>query len=43
MYKFSSDFMKYLECTWKGVTYNRNFLEADFNKLSKKKAYLEAV
>jgi hypothetical protein len=42
-YIFSSNSAKCSECTRKGVSYDRNFIEADFDKLSKKKAYLEAI
>jgi hypothetical protein len=41
IYKFSRDSIKCFKCTYKRVFYNRNFLEADFDKLFKKKAYLE--
>jgi hypothetical protein len=40
---FSRDSIKCLECTYKSVLYNENFLEADFNKLSKEKVKLEAA
>jgi hypothetical protein len=40
---FSRDFIKCLECTYKSVSYNRNFLEADFDKLLEEKAKLEAA
>jgi hypothetical protein len=40
---FSRDSIKCLECTYKSVSCDRNFLEADFDKLSKKKAKLEAA
>jgi hypothetical protein len=43
LYMFSRDSIKCLECTYKSVAYNRNFLEIDFNKLSKEKAYLKAI
>jgi hypothetical protein len=35
--------MKYSKCTYKSVSCDRNFLEADFDKLLKEKAYLEVV
>jgi uncharacterized membrane protein YqjE len=40
---FSKDSVKCLECTRKSVSCDRNFLEADFDKLSKEKAKLEAT
>jgi hypothetical protein len=40
---FSEDSIKCLEYTRKSVSYNRNFLEADFDKLSKEKTKLEAT
>jgi hypothetical protein len=43
MCKFSSDSIKCSKCTCKEVAYNRNFLEANFNKFLKEKACLEAV
>jgi hypothetical protein len=40
---FSSNSVKYSECTRKGVSCDGNFVEADFDKLSKEKARLEAA
>ena len=40
---FSRDSTKCSKCTYKGVSCDGNFLEADFNKLLKEKARLEAV
>jgi hypothetical protein len=39
----SKDSIKCSKCTCKEVAYDRNFLEADFDRLSKKKARLEAI
>jgi hypothetical protein len=38
---FSKDSVKCSKCTYKGVSYNRNFLEADFDKLLDEKACLK--
>jgi hypothetical protein len=43
LYIFSRDSIKCSKYTYKEVSYNRNFLEANFDKLSKEKAYLEAI
>jgi hypothetical protein len=43
LYVFSRDSTKCSKCTRKGVPYDRNFLEADFDKLSEEKARLEAI
>jgi hypothetical protein len=43
IYKFSRDSIKCSKCTYKGVSYNRNFSKADFNKLLEEKACLEAI
>jgi hypothetical protein len=40
---FSRDSIKCSKCTYKSVSYDRNFLEANFDKLSKEKAKLEAT
>jgi hypothetical protein len=40
---FSGDSAKCSECTWKSVSCDGNFSEADFDKLSKEKAKLEAA
>jgi hypothetical protein len=40
---FSRDFIKCSEYTRKSVPYNKNFLEADFNKLLDKKLKLKAT
>jgi hypothetical protein len=40
---FSRDSIKCSKYTHKGVTYNRNFLKADFDKLSKEKEKLETA
>jgi hypothetical protein len=40
---FSRDSIKCSKYTHKGVSYDRNFLEADFNQLFKEKACLKAV
>jgi hypothetical protein len=40
---FSRDSIKCSKCTYKGVSYNRNFLEVDFDKLLEKKAYLKVA
>jgi hypothetical protein len=43
IYVFSGDSVKCSECTRKSVSCDRNFSEADFNKLSEEKAKLEAA
>jgi hypothetical protein len=40
---FSGDSSKCSKCTRKGVVYNGNFFEADFDKLLKEKDRLEAT
>jgi hypothetical protein len=40
---FSKNSTKCSKCTRKGVSYDRNFSKADFDKLSEEKARLEAV
>jgi hypothetical protein len=40
---FSGNSIKCSKCTYKSVPYDRNFSEADFNKLSKEKVKLEAT
>jgi hypothetical protein len=40
---FSGDYIKCSKCTHKGVSYNRNFLEVDFDKLLEEKACLKAI
>jgi hypothetical protein len=40
---FSKDSVKCSECTRKSVSCDRNFSEADFDKLSEEKAKLEAT
>jgi hypothetical protein len=40
---FSGDSVKCSECTRKSVSYDGNFSEADFDKLSEEKAKLEAA
>jgi hypothetical protein len=40
---FSGDSFKCSECTCKGVVYDGNFSEADFDKLLKEKDRLEAA
>jgi hypothetical protein len=43
LYMFSGDSSKCSECTRKGVGCDRNFSEADFDKLSEEKDRLEAA
>jgi hypothetical protein len=43
IYRFSTDFIKCSKYTHKDVSCNGNFSKADFDKLSKKKAHLEAI
>jgi hypothetical protein len=43
IYVFSGDSVKCSEYTRKSISCNGNFLEADFDKLSKEKAKLEAT
>jgi hypothetical protein len=40
---FSSDSAKCSEYTWKGVSYDGNFVEVDFDKLSEKREKLEVA
>jgi hypothetical protein len=40
---FSRDSSKCSKCIYKGVSYNRNFSKADFDKLLKEKDHLEAT
>jgi hypothetical protein len=43
LYVFSGDSSKCSKCTYKGVAYDGNFSEADFNKLSEEKDRLEVT
>jgi hypothetical protein len=43
LYVFSGDLSKCSKCTRKGVVCDRNFLEADFNKLLEEKDRLKAT
>jgi hypothetical protein len=43
LYVFSGDSFKCSECTRKGVSCDRNFSEADFDKLSEEKDRLKAA
>jgi hypothetical protein len=43
LYVFSRDSSKCSKCTHKGVVYNRNFLEVDFDKLLEEEDRLEAT
>jgi hypothetical protein len=40
---FSRDFIKCLECTCKSISCDRNFSEANFDRLSKEKVKLKAA
>jgi hypothetical protein len=42
-YIFFSDSAKCSKCTRKGVSYDGNFIEADFDKLSEEREKLEAA
>jgi hypothetical protein len=43
LYVFSRDSSKCSKCIYKGVVYDGNFFEADFDKLSEEKDRLEAI
>jgi hypothetical protein len=43
IYVFLEDLIKCLKCTYKSVSYDRNFSKADFNKLLEEKIKLEAT
>jgi hypothetical protein len=43
LYVFSRDLCKCSKCTYKGVSYDRNFSKADFDKLFKEKDRLKAA
>jgi hypothetical protein len=43
LYVFSRDLFKCSKCTRKGVSYDGNFSEADFNKLSEEKDRLKVA